>query len=125
MLQFSGYVYDGKNKTRDKQFKKVWGMNLSFLKDLCDLLISIARARLLKGKVDKESISERVVNWLEKPHARKDAARFDQNQETQDKKKKKPKAPQDPNAPTAMTSFMVFSGEMRNKVKEKILIETH
>ena len=125
VLQFSGYVYDGKNKTRDKQFKKVWGMNLSFLKDLCDLLdIDRSSTSFKEGKVDKESISERVVNWLEKPHAREGKTLQDlipKPKKPKTKKKKKPKKPlKDPNAPKrAMTSFMVFSGEMRNKVKEE------
>ena len=75
-----------------------FGHNLSFLKDLCDLLdIDRSTTSFKEGKVDKESISERVVNWLEKPHAGgEDAARFDpKTKETQDKKKEEAKkAPQ-------------------------------
>ena len=100
-------------------------MNLSFLKDLCDLLdIDRSTTSFKEGKVDKESISERVVNWLEKPHAREGKTLQDlipKPKKPKTKKKKKPKKPlKDPNAPKrAMTSFMVFSGEMRNKVKEE------
>ena len=125
-LDFSGVVYDGKKMSREKQFAKVWKMNLSFLKDLCDYLdIDRSSTSFKDGKVDKESLSQRVVNWCEKPHAREGKTLEDaipKKKKPKVKKKKKPKKPtKDPNAPKrALTSFMAYSAEWRDKVHNEM-----
>ena len=98
VLEFSGMVYDGKNFTREKMFKQIWALNLSFLKDLCDMLDIDRSGPSFEGnKVDKENISERIVDWFEKPYPREGKTLEDlKPKPKKPKRKKKPKKPKKP-----------------------------
>lgn len=119
---FCGFPADSFDQDKERAINKLDKMTLPLLKRMYDTLLLDRSAKSFEsGKVEKDTLVDRLVGWMESPSmpTKEPPMRKPKKAKKPKRKKKKPKKKERVGPKRALSSYMYFCSDVRAKTAEE------